>query len=638
VYVPRPTTNTIAMTDGGTNQDLKEQLRRGDPAFWDGLAARSADASRFDQLLFLSSLRKKAVARGLARPGTPAGTVRLALLGGYSTYPLSDLLEHLLVVAGLDVELLLGDYDNYTAEMLEDHSRLYGFRPDVVCLLPSLRACQPSGRLTDPRDALEAEAVGVAQQLLGLCRAVHERARCEVALANFPLPAGHDPGPYRVRSLASDWSFRKRVNLELGLAAPSFVHVCDAEFLTNRRGAVAVRDDRGWYESKQPGSPDFVMDLAREFARLVLALRRPPRKVLVLDLDNTLWGGVVADDGLEGIELGDTSPRGEAFKAFQAYVKSLQERGTLLAVCSKNDHATAVEPFEQHPEMVLHLSDFAAFAASWDPKSDSIRRMAAELNLGLDSFVFVDDNAAEVDIVRRFAPEVAAIHLGPDPADYVALLQDCRLFEPLTITADDARRTAQYHTERQRQALLTSATDMNAYLASLEMEALVADFNPLDAPRIAQLINKSNQFNLTTRRRTEAEVLALIPDPAYTGFSVRLRDRFGDHGLIGVAVGHVAGPTMTVDTWLMSCRVLKRQVEDEVLNELARRAREQGCTTLRGVYLPTAKNGLVRDHYPSLGFAPAALTAERAEYALELASFEPRPTHIRVTRDVHEPV
>jgi FkbH-like protein len=319
-------------------------------------------------------------------------------------------------------------------------------------------------------------------------------------------------------------------------------------------------------------------------------------------------------------------------------VKSLTQRGTLLAVCSKNDPATAREPFEKHPEMVLRLTDFAAFAASWEPKSDVIRRLAMELNLGLDSFVFVDDNAAEVDIVRQYAPDVTAIHLGDDPAHYVAILQDCRLFEPLTITADDARRTEQYRTEQERQALLASATDMDAYLASLEMEGQLSDFTALDAPRIAQLINKSNQFNLTTRRRTEAEVLALIADPAYTCFTVRLRDRFGDHGLIGIAIGELSGAALAIDTWLMSCRVLKRQVEDEVLNELARRALEHGCSRLVGVYLPTPKNGLVKDHYPALGFAPVAVTPQRAEYVLDLAAFQPHATHIRVTRAVHEPV
>jgi FkbH-like protein len=416
------------------------------------------------------------------------------------------------------------------------------------------------------------------------------------------------------------------------------VQICDVEFLTNRRGALAATDDRAWFESKQPGSAHRLLDVARELAGLVLALRRPPKKVLVLDLDNTLWGGVVGDDGVEGIEIGDTSPRGEAFKAFQRYVKSLKERGVLLAVCSKNDHDKAVEPFEKHPEMVLRMSDFSAFVANWEPKADNIRRMAAELNLGLDSFVFVDDNAAEIEIVRQFAPEVTAIHLGADPSEYQAILQDCRQFEPRSITADDASRTKQYQVERRRKDLLASAVDMDAYLESLEIEGMFSPFTPVDAPRLAQLINKSNQFNLTTRRRTEAEVAALIGAADHECFSMRLKDRFGDHGLISIVIGAVDGDTLVVDTWLMSCRVLKRQVEDEVLNELARRALARGLKRLRGVYIPTAKNDMVKEHYPRLGFSKAGGSADgRAEYVLELANFTPLATHIHVTHSANGP-
>jgi FkbH-like protein len=256
--------------------------------------------------------------------------------------------------------------------------------------------------------------------------------------------------------------------------------------------------------------------------------------------------------------------------------------------------------------------------------------MAAELNLALDSFVFIDDNAAEIEIVRQFAPEVAAIHLGPDPAQYRAILQDCRLFEPLNVTADDAKRTERYQTEHERSVLLASSTDMDAYLESLDMEATITPFSAVDVPRLSQLINKSNQFNLTARRRTEAEVAAFIDDPAHACFSVRLKDRFGDHGLIGITIGHIDGPTMSIDTWLMSCRVLKRQVEEEVLNELVRLAARRGCLRIVGSYLKTSKNEMVREHYPALGFVPSTVTPERAEFTLDIAAFTPHSTHIRV--------
>lgn len=618
-------------------QDIKQLLLGGDPQFWTRLDESTLAATTFEQVLFCSSLRRKAVARGLERPGNVPDPINLGLVGGYSLYPLSELLEHYLDTLGVPANLFSGDYDNYTAEMTDESSALHEFGPSVLCMLPSPRLASPSGSMLDAREDLEAEARRLVDHLHGLCAAAHDRSQCEVVLANFPLPGRHDLGTFRGRTLGSDWSFRKFVNLELGLGAPAYLHICDLEFLTNRRGAVNTEDERAWFESKQPGSPDLLVDLARELANIVVALRQPPKKVLVLDLDNTLWGGVIGDDGLEGIEIGDTSPRGEAYKAFQHYVKSLKERGVLLAVCSKNDHDKAVEPFEKHPEMVLRMADFSSFFANWDPKADNIRRMAAELNLGLDSFVFVDDNAAEVDIVRQFAPEVVSIHLGPDPSRYGAILRDCRQFEPLNVTADDAKRTEQYHSEQERKGLLASAVDMDAYLESLEMKALVNDFDGLDVPRLAQLINKSNQFNLTTRRRTEAEVTALMEDSDHTCFSVRLSDRFGDHGLIAIAIAHIEGTRMMIDTWLMSCRVLKRQVEDEVLNELVARAAAHGCTELIGVYLPTAKNGMVKEHYPNLGFEPLNVSEERAEYVLQVDAFEPRPTHIEVTRKSNDP-
>jgi FkbH-like protein len=301
----------------------------------------------------------------------------------------------------------------------------------------------------------------------------------------------------------------------------------------------------------------------------------------------------------------------------------------LLAVCSKNDHARAIEVFEKHPEMVLRAGDFVSFKANWEPKSDNLRQMAAELTLGLDSFVFVDDNPAEIEIVRQFAPEVMTILLGDDPAEYAGQLQDCRLFEPRSITDEDLKRTGHYRAENQRQTLLATAADMDAYLESLAMEAVIHEFTPVDVPRLAQLINKSNQFNLTTRRRTEAEVHELIGEPDYVCFSVRLRDRFGDHGLISIVIGRASGVALRIDTWLMSCRVLKRQVEELVLNELSRLAKLKGCSRLEGIYLPTAKNEMVREHYPRMGFRSQSITRDCAEYVLELDSFRPRPTKIK---------
>lgn len=612
--------------------ELKELLKDGNPDFWNALAAASREALDFGDLFLLSSLRKKAHARGLANTSTAPERLRLAILGGYSLYPLHDLLEHLLEVQGMPCDLWLGEFDNYVSEIMDEESELYTFNPQSVLLLPSASRCRYQGNLTDPIDTQREEAGRAVASLIDLARRIHEKTSAEVVVANFILPARHDLGTFRSRTLGSEWSFKKCVNLELGLQAPAYVHVCDLEFLACRHGGINALDDRAWFETKQPCSPALLFELAREAAHLISGLRRPPKKVLVLDLDNTLWGGVIADDGLDGIELGDTSARGEAFKAFQKYIRSLKDRGTLLAVCSKNDHTKAAQAFEDHPEMVLRLPDIVSFKANWEPKSDNIRQIASELNLGLDSLVFVDDNPAEIDIVRQFAPEVTTILLGPDPSLYVAQLQDCRLFEPRTITSEDAERTLQYRTDAERSALLASITDMDSYLKSLQMEAIMSPFTSIDLPRISQLINKSNQFNLTTRRRSEADLLALIHDPSYIGFSTRLSDRFGDHGLIGVVIGKIQDTVLEIDTWLMSCRVLKRQVEDAVLNELARIALQRNCTTLKGVYLPTTKNEMVRDFYPRMGFVSVTSDDNPGLFTLSLHSYKPTELKMAINR------
>jgi len=619
------------------DKEIKALLLEGNSRFWDRLEVATREASGFEELFALSSLRKKAHARQLARPGVVHEKLRLALIGGYSLYPFRDLLEHVCEMERFPCELWLGDFDNYISEIMDEAGSLYAFAPQVVLLMPSEHRCKYPGKLTDRRELQQAEAGRVVQSLLELVARVHDKSHAEVIVTNFMLPARHDLGAYRSRTLGSDWSFRKWVNLELGLNAPPYLHICDLEFLAHRHGGIHAHDARGWFESKQPCSPALLADLAREVAHLIGSLRHAPKKMLVLDLDNTLWGGVIADDGMEGIEIGDTSPRGEAFKAFQKYIASLKDRGTILGVCSKNDHAKAEEVFAKHPEMVLRMNDFVSFKANWEPKSENIRQMAAELNLGIDSFAFVDDNPAEIEIVRQFAPEVATILLGPDPSEYVTQLQDCRLFEPRNITAEDVERTSQYHAEAQRKALSATITDMGAYLESLEMEAAITEFTKIDVPRLAQLINKSNQFNLTTRRRTEADILTLMSDPRYVGFSIRLKDRFSDHGLISIVIGKKSDKTMEIDTWLMSCRVLKRQVEEEVLNELARLAASRGCSLLQGVYFPTAKNEMVRDFYPRMGFILISENDKSRVFELNVKTFQSIPTKIKVTRRAYEP-
>ncbi|WP_225187527.1 HAD-IIIC family phosphatase [Bradyrhizobium sp. IC3195] len=605
----------------------------GDATFWGHLVARSRQATSFSELFFLSTLRKKA--KPIAR-GSVQERLRLALIGGYNLYPLHELVEHLLAIRGIDCQRFLGEYDNFVSDILDGSSSLYAFKPDIVFILPNAGRCRFTGSLLDPLDHQHDAAVGAAEHLLNLAKTFCARSGAAAILANLALPDDLDLGSFRSRTLGTDWSFRKAVNLELGLRAPAEVQICDVEFLSARRGISAAADARAWYESKQLGSPDFLVDIALELSHLIASRKQGPKKVLAIDLDHTLWGGVIAEDGIEGIELGDSSPRGQAFKSFQKYLLGLSRRGILLAVCSKNDHARAIEVFEKHPEMVLRLEHFAAFKANWDPKSDNLQRIADELRLGLDSFVFADDNPAEIEIVRQFQPLVTGVLLGPDPAEFIVRLQAGRHFEPRTVTEEDLERTAQYRQERRRAELATSVTDMPAYLASLEMRGTIKEFDSLDVPRIAQLIARSNQFNLTTIRRSETEIQRLLGRPDYRCFTMRLEDRFGDSGLISVVIAKIEGCVFVLDTWLMSCRVLKRQVEDEIMNEIFRLAEIAGCTTVRGIYLPTAKNGIVAGIYEQFGFSRTEDSAAGKEFELEASRYQVRSTRIDVARRAYE--
>lgn len=630
------------MTDVGRTPEnsLHSKLKSGDISFWDDLRSATETAQSFSEILALSTLRRRASHLKLGRrPDERQQTIRLALLGGYTPYPLNELISHFLMTSRSPVEaqLHVGEFDNYAAEIMEPDGELAAFKPDVVIILPAVARCRYDGELSDPQDAQRGQAAKTATDLLQLADLAHRKTGAPVLLANFPLPAGRDPGAFRVRSAGSDWSFRKLVNLQLGMEAPSHVTICDFEYLSARRGIAAARDDRAWFQSKQFGSADFVADCAREIAHLTTSRLRGPKKVVVLDLDNTLWGGVIGDDGVDGIVLGDVDATGQAYKAVQKLMLDFKARGLLLAVASKNDLDKAVEPFKTHPEMVLRLDDIVSFQANWGPKPDSLRTIAHELGLGLDSFVFIDDNPAEVEHVRQVLPEVDCILLDEDPARRVLQIQDSRLFDITSLTAEDAKRSEQYRVAAQRQSLQLETHTYDDYLISLTMAGEISPFNAVDIPRIAQLIARSNQFNLTTIRRQEPELITLMNDDSQLTFTMRLQDRFGDYGLIAIVIATIRGEELVVDTWLMSCRVLKRQVEEEVFNELLRLARSNGLSRIRGVYLPSAKNGMVRDLYATLGFTCSLDQPERREFVLDTAAATPFQTRIAITHRESQP-
>jgi FkbH-like protein len=404
--------------------------------------------------------------------------------------------------------------------------------------------------------------------------------------------------------------------------------ILDTASLAAAVGVDEWYDDVYWATSKLPFAQAFVPLYADCVWRVVAAARGKARKCLVLDLDNTVWGGVIGDDGISGIVIGNGNPTGEAFLAVQRLALALRQRGVLLAVSSKNEEAAARAPFQSHPEMLLRESHIAVFQANWIDKASNLRSIANTLNIGLDALVLLDDNPAERALIRRELPEVAVPDLPTDPAHYPRILAWAGYFETVSYSTEDAERAQYYASNAKRAELAATTTDMDGYLASLEMVMTVLPFGPIGRSRIAQLINKTNQFNLTTRRYTEQQVAALEEDQTVVALQVRLTDTFGDNGMISVVIGIPDGDVLDIDTWLMSCRVLNRGVERALLNVLVGIARARGYKHLRGHYRPTQKNDLVREHYGRLGFTLTSEDGDGSLWHLPLGTFQDLACHV----------
>jgi FkbH-like protein len=546
-------------------------------------------------------------------PGMLQRTVKIAVLGGFTTHQLVDLLRLQLAAGRVDAEVYEADYGTIRQEILDADSGLYAFRPDVVIVATTWRDLGHRPELSDDRPAVQAKVEAELADWTLLWRTLHERLGCQIVQNNFEAPPWRALGNLDGRHPGGLRRFISLTNHALHDAAPPYVTIHDLEHLAAAWGLWEWGDERFYHHAKLPCPPEHLVDYAHSLASLVLSQLGLGKKCLVLDLDNTLWGGVIGDDGMAGIRIGQGDPESEAYVSFQRYVKALQRRGVILAVCSKNTESIAREPFEKHQEMVLRLDDISCFVANWDDKATNIARIARELNIGTSSLVFVDDNPVERSIIRRLCPDVAVPELPADPAYYVRALDRHRYFEAAAISAEDLQRTHYYRADSARQALESSVEDLDAFLRSLHLVARIGSVTDATLERGVQLINRSNQFNVTTKRYANADLLRMMASPAWVTRTVSLQDRFGDNGLISVLLAEQRGDALAIDTWLMSCRVLKRGVERMLLNQLVAAARQRGVARLLGLYIPTAKNGLVREHYAGLGFAPLPAAPGDAE-------------------------
>ncbi len=551
-------------------------------------------------------------------------TLRLALL---SSSTISHLLPGIRMGAlrrGLLVDIYEGPYGLYRQELSDGSSGLHQFRPEVVCFAFDAHHLAGSENATAQKALADLQEYWhLAQTTLG-CVVVQQ-----TVLPRYPAVMGNN----EVRLPQSPAAIIQGINSGLReISAARDALLLSVDTWAAEDGISHWHDPALWYASKQEIHPRASSIYGDQLGRVLAALRGRSSKCLVLDLDNTVWGGVIGDDGVEGIVLGQGTSEGEAHVALQQYARQLSQRGVILAVCSKNDEANAIAGFDGHPEMVLKRSDIACFIANWQDKAANLREIAERLNIGLDALVFVDDNPAERALIRRELPMVGVPELPDDPAGYVSCLARAGYFEALDITAEDHERSQLYRANAERKGLRCSATDMDSFLDALEMELTPSSFNPASLKRVVQLINKTNQFNLTTQRYTEAGILGMMRDDNVVTLQLRLVDIYGDNGMVGLTIARrTPDAALLIDTWLMSCRVLGRQVEEATLNLLAEQALALGCTSILGEYRPSPKNGMVREHYSKLGFELGQRHENgSATWILPLHRFTPRPTHMLV--------
>jgi len=568
----------------------------------------------------------------LAREGPEdeSSCARVAVLGFCTTHYYTQVLEGLGRSVGFPLATYESDYNAVEQAVLDQKSDLYTFNPDFVVFATAVQALRPHLLNVPPSQRLE-RATQEAERVCALARRAAKLPGVNVVVHKFVVPYERPWGNLTGRIEGSLSSAVRRMNeiLDHLAAETANIHLVDCDHIASVLGKRAWFDERLWFHSKSFCHPDALPHVASQALDLFRAVKGRLVKCLLLDLDNTLWGGILGDEGLQGIRLGALGD-GQAYVAFQAYLQELRRRGILLAVCSKNDEEAARQPFREHPDMVLREEDIACFVANWDDKVHNVRRIAERLNIGLDSMVFIDDSPFERNLVRDLVPEVIVPEMPEDPAEYVPYLDSLNLFETVQVSVEDEKRTEMIRADVQRRGEATKFGDLNQYLASLGMSAAFEPVDEYHLPRAAQLVQRTNQFNLTTIRHTAAELQQMAQDPDCRVLYATLEDRFGDSGLVSVVVGRRVGEDMEIVTWVMSCRVVSRRLEEFVLDRLVEAAREVGCRRLRGRYVPTRKNALVAGHYERLGFRRAESSPDGCTtWELDVSDYEPFDPPIR---------
>ena len=554
--------------------------------------------------------------------------IKLAILGDTATQFLTQSLRGLGYDNSINLDIWEADFNQIERQVFDFSSELYQFKPEIVIIFKSSHKLLGKYNKVKPEQHL-LFASNELSEIENIYSNLSNNLDAKIIYYNYTEIDDSVFGNYANKTESSFLFQLRKLNYELmcfSSKKPN-LYLCDISSIQNEVGKLVFFQPSIYVSTEMVLSINVLPKVASKTIALINSLDGKLKKCVILDLDNTTWGGIIGDDGIENIQIGSLGI-GKAFSEFQYWIKKLKNRGIIIAVCSKNTESVAKEPFQKHPDMILRLEDISVFKATWDNKADNIRQIQSILNIGFDSMVFLDDNPFERNIVRENIPEICVPELPEDPANYLEYLYALNLFETVSFSNEDTERTKLYQIEAERTKVFQKFTNEDDFLKNLEMFSDIQPFNRFDTPRIAQLSQRSNQFNLRTVRYTEVDIDRISNSKDFLTFTFTLEDKFGDNGLICVIILHkINEKKLFIDTWFMSCRVLKRGMENFVLNTIVHFAKENGFTSMKGEYIPTMKNDIVKDHYLNLGF-------EKSEtcFSLEVQNYKDRKNYIKIKK------
>ena len=577
--------------------------------------------------------KRKSIKRELLSKENSFIEKNVAILGGSTTSEIKNILELFLLDSGVKPKFYESEYNKYYEDALFGNEILDDFNPDIIYIHTTNKNITRYPSFKDDDKDIENLIANEIEKFRSIWNSL-SRYNCAIIQNNFDFPVDRSLGNLDCYDMHGKTYFINRINLEFAKSAREIknLYINDINYLSSYIGLSNWFDRGLWHQAKYAVSFDAIPELSFNISKIINSIFGKTKKCLVLDLDNTCWGGVIGDDGLDGICIGTETSLAEAFTAFQSYVKEFKDRGIMLAVCSKNDFQNAKDGFS-HPDSILKFDDFISFKANWEPKHQNIINIAKEINIGIDSLVFIDDNPVERDIVSSQVPNVEVPDVGKDVLNFIEHIDRNGYFEPISLSKDDINRNEYYENNKKRLQEEAKYESYDDFLKSLEMQAEIKPFSPIYLDRITQLTNKTNQFNLTTKRYTFGEIEKIANDDNYITLYGKLVDKFGDNGLIAITIGRVEKDVCHIDLWLMSCRVLKRDMEFAMLDEFVKKCKERGISKIMGYYYKTAKNKMVADLYEQFGFDLVGKNGDDTVWQLYIENYTDKNRFIGVENE-----